>query len=252
MASAAMPTPESSESVSSIGRVGGALFSPKTTFESIARRPTWVVPILLLTLMSIAVIALFGQRVGWRTFMDHEIANNPSAQRRIEQVPADQREQTLEQQAKFAGVISYTISVVAPILSALIVAGVLLGAFNLGIGAKTTFGTALGIVAYSWVPLLIHGLLSILILFVKDPSTIDLRNMVASNPGALLSEDSAKWLVTLLTSLDIFAFWVMALQAFGFSATNPKKISFGKAFGTIFAVWLLFVLVKVGFAAAFS
>jgi hypothetical protein len=252
MASAAMPTPESTESVSSIGRVGGALFSPKTTFESIARRPTWVVPILLMTLMSIAVTALFSQRVGWRTFMEHEIATNASAQRRMEQVPADQKDQVLDQQAKFAGVIGYVAAVLGPILGAVIVAAVLLGAFNLGIGAKTTFGTALGIVSYSWVPLLIHGLLGIVILFVKDPSTIDLKNLVASNPGALLSEDSAKWLVALLTSLDIFAFWTMALQAFGFSATNPKKISFGKAFVTVFAVWFLYVLVRVGFAAAFS
>jgi hypothetical protein len=252
MASAATPTPESTESVSSIGRVGGALFSPRTTFESIARRPTWVVPLLLLTLMSIIVTALFSQRVGWRTFMEHEIATNASAQRRMEQVPADQKDQVLDQQAKFAGVIGYVAAVLGPILGAVVVAAVLLGAFNLLIGAKTTFGTALSIVSYSWVPLLIHGLLGIVILFVKDPSTIDIKNLVASNPGALLSEDSAKWLVTLLTSLDVFAFWVMALQAFGFSATNPKKISFGKAFGTIFAVWLVYVLVRVGFAAAFS
>jgi hypothetical protein len=252
MTSAAMPTPQASESVSSIGRVIGALFSPKATFESIARRPTWVVPLLLLTLLSIAVTALFSQRVGWRTFMEHEIAQSASAQRRMEQVPADQREQVLDQQAKFAGVIGYAASVLGPVIGAVVVAAVLLVAFNILSGTKTTFVTALGIVSYSWVPLLIHGLLGIVILFVKDPATIDIKNLVASNPGALLSEDSAKWLVPLLTSLDIFAFWAMALQAFGFSATNPKKVSFGKAFGTIFTVWLLYVLVRVGATAIFS
>ena len=252
MTSAALPTPEASESVSSIGRVFGALFSPKTTFESIARRPAWLLPLLLLTLMSIAVTALFSQRVGWRTFMEHEIATNASAQRRMEQVPADQREGALDQQAKVAGVIGYAAAVLVPILGAVIVAAVLLAAFNLLSGTKTTFVTALGIVSYSWVPLLIHALLGIVILVVKDPSTIDLKNLVASNPGALLSDDSPRWFVTLLTSLDIFAFWAMALQAFGFSATNPKKISFGKAFGTIFTVWLLYVLVRVGAAAIFS
>jgi hypothetical protein len=251
MTSARLPTPEASESVSSIGRVVGALFGPKTTFESIARRPTWIPPLLLLTLLSIAVTALFSQRVGWRTFMEHEIATNASAQRRMEQVPADQREQTLDQQAKFAGLIGYVVAVLGPILGAVIVAAVLLAAFNLLSGTKTTFVTALGIVSYSWVPLLIHGLLGMVILVVKDPSTIDLKNLVASNPGALLSDDSPKWL-TLLTSLDIFVFWAMALQAFGFSATNPKKVSFGKAFGTIFTVWLLYVLMRVGAAAIFS
>jgi hypothetical protein len=252
MASSAMPTPEASESVSSIGRVVGALFSPKATFESIARRPTWVVPLLLLTLLSIGVTALFSQRVGWRTFMEHEIAQNASAQRRMEQVPADQREQVLDQQAKFAAGIGYFVAVTVAFIGAAVVAGVLLVTFNLVSGTKIGFSTALGIVSYSWVPLLIHGLLGIVILFVKDPSTIDIKNLVASNPGALLSDDSAKWLVTLLTSLDIFAFWAILLQAFGFSATNPKKISFGKAFGTIFTVWLLYVLVRVGATAIFS
>jgi hypothetical protein len=41
-------------------------------------------------------------------------------------------------------------------------------------------------------------------------------------------------------------------MSFGYSATNPKKISFGKALGTIVVVWLLYVIVKVGFTAAFS
>jgi hypothetical protein len=101
-------------------------------------------------------------------------------------------------------------------------------------------------------PYLVGGLLGLLILFIKDPSTIDIEHLVASNPGAFLSDSSPKWMISLLTSLDIFTLWVLILQAIGFSATNPKKLSFGKAFGTIFAVWIIYVLVKVGFAAAFS
>jgi hypothetical protein len=33
---------------------------------------------------------------------------------------------------------------------------------------------------------------------------------------------------------------------------NPRKLSFGKAFGAIFGIWLIYVLVRVGIAAAFS
>jgi hypothetical protein len=59
-------------------------------------------------------------------------------------------------------------------------------------------------------------------------------------------------MVTLFTAFDLFAFWNIILMAFGFSAADPKKISFGKALGTVVAVWLLWVLLKVGLAAAFS
>ena len=79
-----------------------------------------------------------------------------------------------------------------------------------------------------------------------------LQNLIASNPGAFLSEDAPKWLVSLLTSLDIFTLWILVLQGIGFHAANPKKLTLGRAFLTVLAVFILFTLVKVGFAAAFS
>jgi hypothetical protein len=133
-----------------------------------------------------------------------------------------------------------------------VVAAIFLAAFNVVSGGKIGFSTSLGIVAHSWLPYLVSGLLGIVILFLKDPSTIDIQNLVASNPGALLADNSPRWLVSLLTSFDVFTFWVLVLQAVGYSATNPKKIPFGRAFGTILAVWAFYVMVKVGLAAAFS
>lgn len=238
--------------VSSFGRVFGALFNPKPTFESIAQRPTWILPMLICILVSLVVVALIGSRVGWRQVIDRQIASSPKAQQRMEQVQPAQREQVLNQQAKFAGVIAYVGVVVGTVAAELIAAAILLAAFNLFLGSKVGFSQSLGIVAHSWMPYVVTGLLGIMILFIKDPTTIDTQNLVASNPGAIVPDTTAKWLVSLLTSLDLFTFWVLVLQAIGFSATNPKKISFGKALGTIIAVWLFFVLVKMGLAAAFA
>lgn len=248
----ATTAPQEAPSVSSFGRLFGVLFNPKPTFESIAQRPSWVLPLLVLILLSVVIVALIGSRVGWRQVIDRQIASSPRAQQRMEQVPAAQREDILNKQAKFAGVIAYVGVVVGTVIAEVVVAALLLAAFNIVAGVKIGFSQSLGIVAHSWMPYVITGLLGILILFIKDPTTIDTQNLVASNPGALLPDGSAKWLVSLLASLDIFTFWVLILQAIGFSATNPKKISFGKALGTIVVIWLVFVLVKVGMAAAFS
>ena len=38
---------EAPESTNAIGRMIGALFSPQKTFQSIARRPTWLPPVIL-------------------------------------------------------------------------------------------------------------------------------------------------------------------------------------------------------------
>jgi Yip1 domain len=252
MATVGVPPQQAPVSVNSFGRIFGVLFGPKATFESIAQRPTWVLPMLIVLLVSLATVAIIGQRVGWQLVIEKQIASSPRAQSRMEQVPADQRQRVMEQQVKFASVISYISVVVATVLGEIIVAALLLAVFNLTAGTKIGFSGSLGVVSHSWMPFVIAGLLAILILFIKDPSTVDVQNLVASNPGALLPDDSPKWLVSLLTSLDLFTFWVLVLQGIGYSATNPKKISFGKAFGSVLAVWVIYVLVKVGLAAAFA
>jgi len=251
MATPAIP-PEPTAPVSSVGRIPGVIFSPKPTFESIVERPSWILPLILLCVVSVTVVFVFGQRVGWRGFMERQNQTNARLQKQMESMTPDEREKMLETQTKYAAVFGYVGVVFATFIGALLVAAVLLAAFNVIGGGKIGFTTSLGIVAHAWVPGIIAGLLGILIIFLKDPSTVDIQHLVATNAGAFLSDDAPKWQESLLSSLDLFVFWYLILMSIGYSATNPKKISFGKAFGTVVGVWLLYVIVKVGFTAAFS
>ena len=248
MSSSAVPSSPAPAEAGAFGRIIGVLFSPKATFESIVRRPTWALPLILLCILQLAVTFAFSQHVGWHDFMVRKLEQNP----RVQQMSEEDREKAIEKGTQIAPIIGYVSSLLVPFISAALVAAVLLAAFNLLAGSKVNFKTALGIVSHSWVPGIIMGLLGLLIIFLKDPSAVDIENLVASNGGALLSENSSAWLIKLLTSLDIFSFWFMILMAMGFSATNPKKISFGKAFAIVFAVWLIYVLVRTGSAAVSS
>jgi Yip1 domain len=248
MASATTPSPAATTSDNSFARIFGAIFSPKPTFASIVQRPTWVVPVILGCILFIAVVFAFTQRGGWPSFFQKQMADNSS----VQQMTPEQRENMLEKQVKYAPIFGYFEGVVIPPVAALLTAAVLLGIFNLTGSTQTTFKISLAIVAFAWSPWLIHGLLSILIIFLKDPATVDLQNVVASNVGAFLPEGSSKWLTALLISIDIFAIWTLFLLAIGFSATNPKKLSIGKAFALAAIGWLVFVLIKVGLTAAFA
>jgi len=247
MASATIPSTDTPEP-NAISRVFGALFSPKATFESIARRPTWLLPLLLLSVLAVGVVGIFTHRGGWPSFFEKQMATNT----RIQQMSADQQQRVMEAQLKYAPPVAYVEAAVGPILAALVVAAVFLGVFKGLGGAQFSFKTSLGIVSHAWVPGLISALLAILVLCLKDASTVDIQNIVASNAGAFVSSSSAKWMVALLGSLDLFSFWTMILMAIGYSAAAPKKLSFGKAFAWILSTWLLYVLVKVGLTAAFS
>lgn len=248
MSSSPVAAVEAPEPSSAIGRMFGALFSPLKTFESIAQRPTWLPPVILACLLALVVVALFSHRVGWRSYLDKQVANSS----RFQQLSAEQQQRTMEAQLKWTPRVAYAEVIIAPFAGALMLAGIFLGVLNGLGGTRFNFKTSLGIVSYSWMPNVISGLLGIVVLLVKDPATIDLQNLVASNAGAFLADNSPKWLVAMLTPVDLFSFWVMILLGIGYSAAAPKKLSFMKAFSWIFSLWVVYVLVRVGLTAAFS
>lgn len=248
MATTTVPPIDAPKSDNSITRIFGAIASPKGTFESIVRRPTWLAPLILICLVQIGVTATFTRRVGWHDFFERQMERSS----RTQQMTAEQRERALEVQMKVGPAIVYAGAILAPFVGALIVGAIFLGVFNLLAGLNLEFKTSLGIVSYAWVPAIIAGLLGIVVLFIKDPSTVDLQNLLASNPGALLADNPPRWLAALMGSLDVFSFWTMLLMAAGYGAVNPKKVSFGKAFAWILCVWAVYVILKVGVAAAFS
>jgi len=241
-------TAEQPAPIGAVGRMSGVLISPKPTFENIVARPSWFAPLAVLCVLSIAIIAIFSQRVGWRGLLERQFEKNP----RTANLPPDQREQALDRAVKFAPPFTYAAVAIGTFLYPVIAAAVMLGAFNLLAGARLNYKTALGVVAHSWMPFFVAGLLALILLFVKSPDSIDLEHLVASNPGAFLSDDSPRWLMTLLTSLDLFTFWVLILQGIGFSAANPKKVSFAKGLTIVMAAWAVYVLVKVAWVGAFS
>jgi hypothetical protein len=248
MAEVMVQAPEVPERVNTIGRIFGVLASPKTTFLSIARRPTWLAPVVLLCLLFLAVVAIFSYRGGWPSYFQKQIANNS----RFQQMPPDQQQRVYEAQLKYGPWVAYAEAPIVPTLVIVVVAAVFLGVFNGLAGAKLNFKTSLGIVSHAWMANAVSGLLGIVIVAVKDPATIDLQNLVASNAGALLSSDAPKWLTSLLGSIDLFSFWTMILLAIGYAAAAPKQLTTGKAFAWVLVMWLAFVVVKVGISAAFA
>jgi hypothetical protein len=250
MASATLQqAPEAPEKVNSFARLVGVIFSPKETFESIVRQPTWLLPTILLCVVGVTFIVVFGARPGaWRAYMEAQFANSPRAQ----QLTAQQREQALETQLKYTPKVTPAVVPFADFAVVLIVAALYWVAFSMGAGIKLNFKTSLGITAHAWVPFILSTLLATVVVSLKDPSTIDLNNPLAADVGAYLPTGTSKALVAAAHSLDLFSFWVLALFAMGYSAVNPKKLKFGGALAWVVGIWLIYVVMKAGLAAAFS
>ena len=248
MATTTLPAPDERASVSPFGRILGVFFSPEATFEDIVRKPSWALPVILLTVFSFVVCVGINQRINWRAYVSQQIEKSPSTAN----MSAEQKEQRIEGGAKFSPPFTYAIGLLAPVLSVLIVALVLWGAYNVLGGANTNFGTSMGITSHVFLTGLVTSILYLLVLYLKPYGTVDLDNPIATNVGAFLPEDTAKWLMSLAKSIDIFSFWNLILFAIGFGATNPRKLKGGKAFTIVLSAWALFVFLKVGIAFIFS
>lgn len=240
--------PDAQPSLSPVARIFGVLFSPKKTFEDIVRKPSWIAPILVSTVLSIIAVVVLNQRVNWREYIAQQIEKSP----RSAQLSADQKQQQVEVGAKFTVAIVYVAGVIVPICFALVVGLVMMGAYNLLAGAGARFATSFAIVAHAGMVGIVSTPIFLLVLFLKPYGTIDPDNPVVTNLGALLPDESAKWLVTLCKSLDIFTIWLLILIAIGFSAVNPKKLKGAKSFIIAFSVWAVFVVLRVGWAFIFS
>jgi hypothetical protein len=248
MATEPLPVAQPQASISPVGRVIGVLFSPRKTFEDIARKPSWVLPVLISTILGIMSVVVLNQRVNWREYIAQQIEKNP----RAAQLSPEQKQQQTEISTKITVNIVYVVGVVGSVLLALIVAGVMMLAYNLLAGTGAKFPQSLGIASHALMVGIISTPLFLLVLFLKPPGTVDPDNPVATNLAAFSREESAKWLVALCKSIDIFTIWMLVLIAMGFAAVNPRKLKGAKPYVIAFSVWGAVVAVKVLWAFIFS
>ncbi len=236
--------------IGAFGRITGVLFSPGATFEDIARKPSWLLPMVILVILNLGVTALVVKKLDWATMIRDQIESNP----RAAQLTDDQKNTQIAMGVKLAPYIAWVGGVLGIPIVSLVMALVYWLGFNLFKGAGLRFSTAFGIVVHALVPTMMAFILTGIILYLKPADEInpDPSRMAATSLAAFLPSSAPKWLVSLGGSLDIFWIWCLALLGIGFAAANPRKITKGSAFAIVIGIWLVWVLAKVGWAAAFS
>ena len=235
------PVPQAQTPVPHFGRLLGVFFNPTVTFEDIGRRPSWLLPLALLVLVSVGIGIELAQRVNWEQYIGQQMDASPSAA----QLSPEQRQQRIEVGAKYARISCYIFAPIGMPVTLLFFAALYLGAFNLLANARLSFGQSAGIVAHAMMPSLVSGILATIVLAVKDPGTIDPQHPLASSLYAFLPEDAPQWLQSLGSSIELFFLWMLVLISIGFAAANPRKVTLGKAFGIVFGLWGAWVLCKV-------
>lgn len=234
--------------LSEISRISGVFFEPTKTFEDIAERPRWFVPLLLIILSVCVLTALISQRIGWESVVREQMERNP----RTAQMPADQREASVAVGIRMASIFAYAGPAVGIPLTYAIIALILLGIVAGIMSAKIRFKQAFAVVCYSGLPAIVSSALAIVVLFLKG-AEFNIQNPLMFNPAAAMDPlTTSKFLYSLASSIDLISFWMIFLIATGLKAASGGKLSFG---GSIFAVvlpWSIYVLGKSSMAGMFG
>src|SRR5262249_15365707 len=154
-----------------------------------ARPQRWWVPVLLVGIMSMLVISVFSSRVGFERVIRQQIESSPQA---ANMSPA-QMQNAIQIGARVAQIAQYG-SIVLVFISLLVVAAVLKFLFDTIMGADIGFKRMMAIVSYSWLPNVISGALSLLVLNLKPAEDININNPLAFNVGAFLPSETSAWL----------------------------------------------------------
>jgi hypothetical protein len=232
-----------SENDSPLARVAGVLASPGPTFAAIARRPGWVLPLVISTVLSLAATAAIVPRIDFEAAVRERIAA------RNQSIPEERVEQIIAAQKKFGGFFGYVSALLVPTFIALVLALVFWISFK-AFGWELTFRKSFGVTAHALLPSIFGSML--LIFFATRLDLInpgEIGDLTHANLGLLVDRHANPVLHSLLRSVDVISMWVLALLVIGFAiaANVPRKES-GLLIG---ALWAIFVLGKAGFAALF-
>ena len=236
-----------------IQRLIGTLFSPGETFEDINRKPTWIAPLLIAIVTTVALSLFYD----WRVKPDYSQIVRQQMKARAEKTGSEMPpEATVQTAAKVSTVVNWVSAVVGPVIGAFFIAGV----YALGLlflQAKTTFKKILSVVCWTFCSV---GLVSAVVIaasvVVKDAASLKdvpwyyASRYTATNLAAALSSDASDVMKALAGAVDVFSIWRLFLLTIGFTAiAGSRKISRGKIGGLVVSLWLIGVLIGVGFAA---
>lgn len=232
-------------------RITNIFFAPSKTFADIRRNARWWVPFLLSCIFAYAMVFTVDKQVGFERVTENQIKLNPKAAERMDSLPPAQRARQMDISVKITKGISYAIPIIVLIVD-IIIAAVLMGTFNFGLGTEITFGQSLAIVMYAGLAGIVKSVLAIITLFAgSNLDSFNFSNPVGTNAAYYMSAtDTAPWLYHMASWFDVITIWLFILMGIGYAVVGKKKISSGIG---LMAMWfVVLVLLNGGWAALFS
>jgi hypothetical protein len=208
-------------------------YAPASVF---ARRASsgWGLPTLVVTvLLSLIFLANMGVM---QPIMDAEMTRGmASAMRKNPQLTPEMVQNMRAVSEKFARFAVVFVVVTVPIT--IFFTGLFLWVVGKFFDAKQTFGAALMVTAYSFLPRVVESVLNGIEGLLMNPANLTGRYQLSLGVGRFLDPDGSPVLLAALGRIDVFTIWITILLGIGLAVTG--KIPRQKAFVAAAMVWVI-------------
>jgi len=220
-------------------RFMGIFLSPRETYESIDRKPDWVMPLLVLVLITVAF-----------TFITMPISMPEQMAKQREKLEekgqsAEEIDAAMAMGEKFGKIIGPIGAAIGTGLILVLMSAIFLFIGNFILGGQTTFLKMFSVYLYT-------SLIGILAMLVKLPLILSKNTTdVSFSLAMLLPADAAKsFLYYILKSIELFSIWHFALLAIAFSVLY--KFSMKKSAWVMVVLFGIYVLISATLMKIFA
>lgn len=215
--------------------------SPSAVFERRKDDPNFLLPWLLFAGITAAIVL-----GGWSILepvmradqlrgIEKYIAAHP-------ELPADMVERMRSGNMPGAGIAKFVIPIAAAIVVLLV--GVITWLGGKIVGAATSFGQAMMVAAYAYLPKVIDGVVSLVLAIALPDSMLTTAGHLKLGPSMFLDPGHTSLVLTaFVTRLDLFTLWTTVLIAIGLKVTG--KLTTQKAAIAAVIIWLIGALVPM-------
>jgi hypothetical protein len=225
-------------------------YAPSVVFTKVKERGSWAPPLILTVLITMITAYFVTHMIGMENMTRRFFDEHPSYAQRLS--PA-QLQQAIQQSGSPARVVMGSVSAGLIATIVLLIIALILMILLSVMDRKSDFPRMTGTVAWSAFPFTVVAALmsGMVLLLTKDTAELDPATLVATNVAAFLEKSSTgAFLYSLARSFDLLAIGQALLLSYGIS--KVAGVSFSRAFGLVFVLWILWVLLRAGFAAAFG
>ena len=220
-------------------KIAGIFISPRETFEALDRKPTWLVPFIIIAVMTLGM-TLLTRDIGVQDMM---------AKFQASELPQEQIDKIAAQSQGVGKYIQMVLIPVATLAIWAIFAGILLFCGNTLLGGSAKFKKLFSMMSWSSLVSCLAIIVNTAIILSKGTTQGVTTSLAVLLPVPGLS-DKPSIFYRLLSKFDLFTIWSLVLWTIGLSVIY--KFTVKKSAGLVIALWAVWIVISIAFGSLFG